>query len=234
MPQSSTTGPYRLEAVKICGLTGAADRDLVANAGADYFGALVDVGFSPRSITLEQAMPLFDSPPIPGVVLFSNASLDRVKAIVEQLKPFAVQLLGHEQPELIASLKSALDCQVWKSLHVPPRNHGEIDLESVEMLAEEYEDSGVDVLLFTTVDYSGATRFGTGMVGDWSTIRDLMRPRVVPGFLAGGLNPGNVASALQAVKPNGIDVCTGVESSPGKIDPQRLKEFFEALTTIRG
>jgi len=235
MPHSSSADLYRLEAVKVCGITNVADRDLAADTGADYFGALVDVGYSLRSLTLEKAKPLFEAPPIPGVVLLFNASEGRVRAVVEQLNPFAVQLLGHEPPEFVASLKGMLECEVWKSLHVPPRGHGEIDVEAIRILAEEYEDSGADALFFTTVDASSAsTKFsGTGMVGDWSVIRNLVRDRAVHSFLAGGLNPDNVISAVHAVKPSGIDVCTGVESSPGKKDPARLARLLEAVAPLR-
>ncbi|MCL6628138.1 MAG: phosphoribosylanthranilate isomerase [Armatimonadetes bacterium] len=235
MPHRTPASSYRLEAVKICGMTNVEDRDLAADAGADYFGVLVDVTYSPRTLTLDKAKPLFESPPIPGVVLLFNANLGRVQAVVDTLKPFAVQLLGHEPPELIASLKSSLDCQVWKSLHVPPRGHGEIDVEEMKTLAEEYEDSGVDVLLFGTVDASGnKTKFGgTGLVSDWTVIRGLVTPRIVPSFLAGGLSSNNISAAIQSVKPYGIDICTSVESSPGKKDCKKLAELFEVLSAFR-
>lgn len=234
MPHGSPASSYRLGTVKICGTTSVVDRDLAADASADYFGVLVDVGYSPRSLTLDQAKPLFESPPIPGVVLLFDPSGSRVQAVVEQLDPFAVQLIGRETPESLASLKTVLECQIWKSLHMPARGLGSIDVESMGILAEEYEDSGADVILFSTVDSSsGTTRFGTGLVGDWGLIRGLVDGRTVPTFLGGGLNADNVISALQLVKPNGIEVCSGVESSAGKKDPQKLAKLFEVLAPLR-
>jgi len=234
MPHSSPADLYRLDTVKICGTTSLTDRDLAADAGADCFGALVDVGYSPRSLTLEQAEPLFESPPVPGVVLLLDPSESRVQAVVQDLNPFAVQLLGHEPPELVASLKSVLECQVWKSLQVPAKGRGSIDLEAMSTLAQEYEDSGAEAILFTTVDTSGGTtKFGTGMAADWGVIRSLVSDRAVASFLGGGVNPGNVISALQAVKPNGIDVCTGVECAPGRKDPEKLAALFETLAPLR-
>ena len=234
MPHSSAADSYRLEAVKICGTTGIEDRDLAADAGADYFGVLVDVGYSTRSVTLEQATPMFDSPPVPGVALLFNPSASRVWTVVQQLKPFAIQLLGHEMPDFIASLKSELDCQIWKSLHIPARSHGSIDVEAMKTLAEEYEDSGMDVICFTTVDStSGMAKFGTGMVGDWGLIRGLANGRAVPSYLGGGIDPSNVVAAIQSVRPNGIDVCSGVEASRGKKDPEKLKALFQALAPFR-
>lgn len=234
MPHNAADS-YRLDAIKICGTTSIEDRDLAADVGADSFGVLVDVGYSLRSITLEQATPLFDSPPIPGVALLFNPSASRVWTVVQQLKPYAIQLLGHEMPDFIASLKSELECHIWKSLHIPARTHGSIDVESMKTLAEEYEDSGVDALLFSTVDStSGMAKFGTGMVGDWSLIRGLANGCGVPTYLGGGLTPDNVVTAIQSVRPNGIEVCSGVEASRGKKDPEKLKALFQALAPFRG
>lgn len=234
MPHSSPANPYRLETVKICGITNVEDRDLVADAGADYFGALVDVGYSPRSLSLDQAKPLFGSTPIPGIVSLADPSASRVMSIVQQLEPYAVQLLGKESPEFVASLKSALDCQVWKSLHIPAKNHGTIDVESMKDLAEEYEDSGADAILLTTVDSSsGTAKFGTGKTADWGLIRTLAQGRGIPVMLGGGLHSDNVLSALQTVRPAGVDVCSGVESSPGRKDPAKLRAFFETLAPAR-
>lgn len=233
MPNSASD-PYRLEVVKICGNTTVADRDLVSNAGADYFGVLVDVGYSPRSLSLEQAVPLFESPPIPGVVSLVDPSLDKVRAVVSELDPAAIQFLGRETPDFMASVKSAVECEVWKSLQVPGRNRGTIDVEAMVDLAEEYEDSGVDAILFTTVDSSGGTvKFGTGLVGDWGVIRGMVGGRAVPCYLGGGLYTANILTALSTVKPAGIDVCSGVEKSPGLKDPDKLAELFEVLSPLR-
>ena len=234
MPHGFSADSYRLGAVKICGMMSVADRDLAAESGADYFGVLVDVGYSIRSLALDQARPLFESPPIPGVVSLFNPDANKVREVVEQLSPFAVQLLGNESPEFIASLKNLLECEVWKSLHVPARNRGTIDVEAMKALAEECEDSGADAILFTTVDTStGPARFSTGGVADWSLIRGLVAGRSAPAFLAGGLDARNVVSALQTVRPEGIDVCSGVETSPGKKDPGKLAGFLEAVAPFR-
>lgn len=234
MPHSSPARPYRLETVKICGVTTVEDRGLVADAGADYFGVLVDVGYSPRSLSLDQAKPLFGSPPIPGVVSLADPSMSRVMTVVAQLEPFAVQLLGKESPDFVASLKSELGCHVWKSLHVPAKNHGVIDIVSMKDLAEEYEDSGADAIMLTTVDSSnGTAKYGTGKAADWGLIRALAVSRAVPVMLGGGLHTDNILSALQTVRPAGVDVCSGVESSPGRKDPARLRAFFDALASVR-
>lgn len=235
MPHVSPLGAYQLDFVKICGVTSVEDRDLVAEAGADYFGVLIDVAYSPRSMPVDKARPLFDSSPIPGVALVFNASIDRVRKVVECLNPSAVQLLGNEPPELVAELKSRLDCQVWKTLHLPAKGHGEMDLESMCLLAEDYENSGADVLTIDTVDHTaGKARFGsTGLVANWNTVRAVLNGRSVPRVLAGGINADNAIAAIQAVRPDGLDVCTGVESAVGKKDPEKLARLFEVLSPYR-
>lgn len=235
MPHASPTDTHVLESVKVCGVTNLEDRNLVADAGADYFGVLVDVGYSPRSLSLEKAEPLFKNPPIPGVVLLFNASPSRITQVAERLKPFAVQLIGNEQPDFLASVKSKLECEVWKSLFLPPRGRGQIDLDLMRNLAEEYEDSGVDALVLATLDPSGGTTpRGGSIVGDWSLMRAIARDRVVPVFLSGGLTPTNVRAAFEAVKPQGIDICTGVEASPGRKDPHLLANLFDVLSVYKG
>ncbi|MDI6827929.1 MAG: phosphoribosylanthranilate isomerase [Armatimonadota bacterium] len=235
MPHNSTLGAYQLEFVKICGITSVEDRDLVAEAGADYFGALIDVAYSPRSISLTQAGKLFDSPPIPGVALVFNNNLERIRKIVDELNPYAVQLLGNESPEFVATLKSTLECRIWKCLHLPPKGRGAMDLEFLITLAEDFENSGADAIAVDTIDTTGGKTMlgGTGLVGDWNAIRALLKERTIPTILAGGINDGNAVMALQAVRPNGIDVCTGVESSIGKKDPAKLRRLFEVLAPYR-
>lgn len=230
MPHDSHAAAYRLDSVKVCGITSVSDRDLVADAGASYFGVLIDVGSSPRTVTLQQAKKLFDSPPIPGVAVLFNAGMDQVRTVAKQLQPFAVQLTGKEKPEVVAALKSELSCEVWKSLYVPPKGRADIDLESLRLLGEEYEDSGADTILYGTLDTSGGL---ASVAGDWGVMRALMKDMVVPGYLAGGLNSDNVISAIMAVHPQGIDVCTGVESTPGRKDPSKLARFMKVLEPYR-
>jgi phosphoribosylanthranilate isomerase len=72
-----------------------------------------------------------------------------------------------------------------------------------------------------------ARRGGTGKTADWDVAREIALSRKT--ILAGGLNAANVTLAIRSVQPYGIDVSSGVESSPGIKDPTRLRSFFEAL-----
>jgi phosphoribosylanthranilate isomerase len=99
---------------------------------------------------------------------------------------------------------------------------------------EKYVDAGVDSLLFDTVAVSqGKTKLGgTGKTSDWNLVKELMDTlqSPVPVWLAGGINPGNVGDALDTLDPYGIDLCSGLETSPGKKDPRKVKAL---MSTIR-
>ena len=97
----------------------------------------------------------------------------------------------------------------------------------------EYVEAGADALLFDTAVVSdGKMKFGgTGTTSDWGVVKDLMKKveSPVPVWLAGGINPGNVGAALDAVDPYGIDLCSGVEASPGKKDPEKVRALMETI-----
>jgi phosphoribosylanthranilate isomerase len=83
----------------------------------------------------------------------------------------------------------------------------------------------VDALVADT--YSKDCPGGTGKVGNWEAIRSLVQCSEIPVVLAGGLKPENVRSALRVVNPWGVDVSSGVESSPGKKNIDRVREFIQ-------
>jgi phosphoribosylanthranilate isomerase len=71
---------------------------------------------------------------------------------------------------------------------------------------------------------------GTGLTHNWEISREIVKAVDIPVFLAGGLHPGNVREAIKAVKPFGVDVCSGVRSD-GELDPLKLRLFIEAVNT---
>jgi phosphoribosylanthranilate isomerase len=71
---------------------------------------------------------------------------------------------------------------------------------------------------------------GTGQFFDWSLARSIKRIR--PILLAGGLRPDNVGEAIRVVAPYGVDVCSGVESAPGKKDANKLKQFMHEVRNV--
>jgi phosphoribosylanthranilate isomerase len=219
---------------KICGTTNLEDVRLSADEGADYFGVVVEVDFSSRSFSVEEAVLLFSEPPIPGVALVFNMDEDRIRALVKALHPFAIQFLGEADLALLERLKKTYpSVELWQSIHLPQAGE-EADLRHFEKKVGEYVNAGVDALLFDTVAVSqGRKKFGgTGKRSDWNVVRKLMDTiqSDVPVWLAGGINPENVGDALDAVDPYGIDLCSGVEARPGKKDPAKVKAL---MATIR-
>ena len=203
--------------LKICGNTNIEDVRLVGASGADYCGILVNVAFSERSLSLEQAFELSSESKIRTVILVCDPRIEEAKEIAAKIKPYALQLLGHESPELVRELKSGLQCRIWKTIHLP--------LVSGQASPEKYVKAGADALFVDSVDTSeGFQRLGgTGKVADWKAAAAIIKAVSIPVFLAGGINPGNVEKAVTEVRPYGIDLCSGVEESRGKKDPEKLR-----------
>ena len=216
--------------VKICGITNLEDIQTAAREGADYFGAVIEAGFSARSLTVEAAVPLFSAPPLPAVALVYQMPENRLREMIQRLQPFAVQFLSQDDPECIRRLKQDFPAvQIWQSIHLPAAG-SEFDLESIKTQVKEYLRAGVDVLLYDTVaTIAGKQKFGgTGLVSDWTAVKQLMAemPVNIPVFLAGGINPQNVTEALSAIDPYGVDLCSGVEATVGKKDPQKVRDLM--------
>lgn len=220
---------------KICGTTNMEDAEMAAREGADFFGVVVEVDFSPRSLTIEAAKPLFSSPPIPAVALVYNMASTRVESLIQQLNPFAVQFLSLAETSFVTYLKKTYPkVEIWQSLHLPQAGEA-VDLKDFQKTAQTSVTAGVDALLFDTAALSkGAMKFGgTGVTSDWDIVKELMDSMrgTLPIWLAGGINPDNVGEAIDRINPYGIDLCSGVEATRGKKDAVKLRSL---MTTIRG
>ena len=223
-------GAYK---AKICGNTNLEDARLAAAAGADYFGVVVDVDFSPRSLSIDDARPIFSQPPLPAVALVFEMPADRIRHLVNVLEPFAIQFLGHPQPDLLQEIKRDVPAiALWQSIHLPANDHGRLP-DDLGVTLRDCIDAGVDALLLDSASSGGGkTRFGgTGQTFDWRLAGEVIRmvPDGLPVWLAGGINPDNVTAALEAVHPYGIDLCSGVEARPGKKDPDKINRLMDAI-----
>lgn len=215
--------------VKICGTTSVPDARMAADAGADYSGVVVEVPFSERSVPINSAAEIARQTPIPTVILVFDCPTDWVIEAAVQIKPFAIQLLGHEPPTQVAALKGSLSCEVWKSLFLPSENEPRADEKAVVAQMEAHIDAGADALLFDTAEFgNGKARFGgTGKQSDWNLSAQLIQACEVPAFLSGGIRPENVRTAIETVRPYGVDLCSGVEASKGIRDRWKLKRLME-------
>jgi indole-3-glycerol phosphate synthase/phosphoribosylanthranilate isomerase len=203
--------------VKICGITSVEDGLVAARAGADAVG-LVFWPRSPRHVTLEQARRISHALPpfVTRVGVFVDAERAFVERAVEQAGLDLLQLHGDEPPETCASLpRPAL-----KALRVGPGFRAEE--------AARYAGHARGLLLDTRLDDEGGLPGGTGVPFDWSLVRTI-REKASFLMLAGGLTPDNVRVALSAVRPDAVDVSSGVESAPGRKDAARVRAFVDAV-----
>ena len=226
--------PRRDIKIKVCGITTVEDARLVAEAGADYIGVLIEVESSPRRLHVAQARPICEQSALPVVALFFNWETDQMQKTIETLHPYAVQLLGQETPSMVRTLKRMGGCKLWKSIHLPPRGLGETNIDEYQDRVNSMVDAGIDAILIDTVISSnrGESRYGgTGQVSNWDTARRLVEVIPVPVFLAGGINPENVQQAIELVHPYGIDLSSGVEFAPGQKDPEKLRRL---VSVVRG
>jgi phosphoribosylanthranilate isomerase len=220
--------------VKICGTTSVEDARLAGRYGADYFGVVVEVDFSPRSLTIEQAKPIFTHAPIgitEGVALVFHMKPERLHQLISSINPHAVQFLNLEDVSHLRSLKQEFpDVRLWQSIHLPEAGK-DVDFSAFLDTVQEYVDTGIDLLIFDTVAVlKGVQKFGgTGLVSDWYVVRQLIDQvnTSVPIWLAGGIDPENVAEAIEAVQPAGVDLCSGVEAAPGRKDPEKVRRLIE-------
>ena len=197
--------------VKICGITGVDDALMAVEAGADALG-FVFFEKSPRNVDPEQAQRIVAALPpfVQAVGLFVNAPIERVNAVARQCRLDVVQLHGEESPDYCDQVER----RVMKAFRVRGP-------ESLEGLSD-YRVAGYLLDAYAPNAYGG-----TGERFDWDLAAAAKRHG--PIILAGGLTPDNVAQAVRQVQPYAVDVSSGVESSPGRKDPEKVRRFIEAV-----
>ena len=207
-------------AIKICGLTTADTLAAAIDGGADFVGAVI-FPKSPRHIAPDVAGELFQ--PARGKARIVAVVVDPEDALLETigrtLKPDLVQLHGRETPERLAAVRALTGAGVIKAL--PIRTSEDLD-------AAEAWEPHVDHLMFDAKPPEGSVLpGGVGRSFDWSLLSD--RAFKKRWFLAGGLNPDNVAEALALTGAPMADVSSGVESAPGVKDAARIAAFLQAV-----
>lgn len=205
--------------VKICGLTRAEDARHASASGADYLGAILSRGF-PRSVapSVAGAFATAGAPPLVGVLV--DPELDDALALAGAAGAAVLQLHGEEPPSLLDELRGVGGLTVWKA--VRPRT-----AEELRRAVERYAEHADGLLLDGWhPDRTG----GAGTRFDWELAARLREeiPSRLTLIVAGGLHPDNVASAVEALSPDVVDVSSGVESTPGRKDPRKVEAFIRA------
>jgi len=209
--------------VKICGLTNLPDAQAAVTSGADLLG-FIFYPKSPRSVTSEQVRTILSnldrgSSPVLTVGVFVNETLEAILRTLDDCGLDLAQLHGDEPPEMLGlgpSRPTRLAGRAYKALR--PRT----PYEAGTMAACYALPWASPAFLIDT--YQPNLPGGTGQTGDWQAAAGLAR--TYPLLLAGGLTPSNVQQAVRAVRPWGVDVSSGVETTPGKKDPSAVREFI--------
>jgi phosphoribosylanthranilate isomerase len=200
--------------VKICGVTRPEDAEASVEAGADAIG-LNFFPKSPRCVDAATARRIVEA--IAGRALAVGVFVDADAAAIEALRSATgigcIQLHGDEPPELLASFL--------------PHAYKAIRVRGPEALVEARRFAGEHILLDA---YVPGMPGGTGARFDWSLAAQLAHERKLT--LAGGLDPSNVAAAIAAVQPYCVDVASGVESAPGRKDPEKVRAFIQAAKRL--
>lgn len=202
--------------VKICGVTRPADVAACAAAGADAVGVNFHPG-SPRYVDPKASRPLLRAiPPLmAGVGVFVGGPFRQVAAVAYQLGLRAVQYHGNPPP----ADEDPFPFSLVPAFRVRDRQ----TLADIQAYLDacRLADRLPGAILVDA--YVEGQHGGTGRTAPWDLLADF-RPGV-PVILAGGLTPDNVADAIRAVRPAGVDVASGVEVAPGQKDPDKVRAF---------
>lgn len=196
--------------VKICGMTDPFEVEKAVEAGVDALG-FIFVKESPRAIDPERAREIIAGLPpfVDAVGVFMNEDPEVVGEIVNYCGLTVIQLHGQEPPEYCQMMPR----RVIKAFQVKAGMGPE--------LLEPYQDVVWAFLLDTYHKDMGG---GTGETFDWGLVEELKSQK--PLILAGGLNVDNVGAAIKQVQPFAVDVNSGIESSPGRKDPEQIVSLF--------
>lgn len=204
-------------AVKICGITRGDEAHAIVAAGADAIG----INFWPKSkrfIPLDEALPWLRelTGTVPRVAVTVNPADEELRQLIDSGVIDWIQLHGDETPERVKSLTQQ-GLPVFKAMGVRDRAMLEI--------AATYDSPTLLLDAYTPNEYGGS-----GETMDWElgfeAVQRWPEQQIV---LAGGLTPGNVTEAVRQVRPAAVDVASGVESSPGRKDLDKVMTFIDAL-----
>jgi len=191
--------------VKVCGITNRED----ANAAVEHGATALGFNFyrkSPRYVAPEALDWIGDLPShVWRVGVFVNEELAVIRRLVSQLKLDVIQLHGDEQPS-----DCPRDLRVWKAIRV-----------DYAFDASRVRKFPVEAIVLDGP--AGKAYGGTGLTFDWTVAAGLPVKVVV----SGGLHAGNVSTAIECIRPWGVDVCSRIEKSPGKKDHALLAEFLK-------
>ncbi|MCG8533175.1 MAG: phosphoribosylanthranilate isomerase [Desulfovibrionales bacterium] len=205
---------HRESFVKVCGITTQQDADLCAELGADLIGFIFDKN-SPRSVTVEQVRAI-ETENIMRVGVFTHHTVDEVRLTMQHAKLHLAQLHGDQDAEFAEKIGKHRVMKVFWPARYETREELEADMQHY-----------VATSRFFLMD-AGTSGGGHGKPQNWSFLSGLRGHKTW--FVAGGITPDNLKDVLMGCTPCGIDISSGVESEPGKKDPEKLRAVMEVLS----
>ena len=206
--------------VKICGLSTAADVATALEGGASFIGFVI---FPPSPRHIEPAAAAELARPARGRAAVVAVTVDADDALIDristELAPDFFQLHGQESPERVRQVKARTGAGVIRALRVSTAQ----DIADAKAF-----EGAADLIMYDARPPKDATLpGGNGVAFDWALTKAV--PRDPPWFLAGGLNPDNVAAAMRQTAAPLLDVSSGVERSAGYKDPLLISAFLDAV-----
>jgi len=210
--------------IKICCISNLSEALLAQQAGASMLGLVSAMPSGPGVIGENEIKSILDgiSSPAKTSLLTSKVSAESIIEQYQKMPTTAIQLVDYLVIEELKILRARLPkVELVQVVHVESK-------DSID-LARSYEPF-VDIILLDSGKPQAKTKIlgGTGETHNWDISADIVMQLDKPVFLAGGLNPENVQSAIAKVKPFGIDVCSGVRTD-GKLDDQKLQAFIQQI-----
>ena len=209
--------------IKICGITKLDRGNEIVKLGATALG-FICVERSQRYITPSQIKIIVNglSSPVDKIGVFADAQISEIIEIVNTTGITGVQLHGAESPQFCQQLREQLpqEIEIIKAFRLKTK----ASLEETALYSKY-----IDTLLLDA--YHPQMLGGTGKTLNWLDLQQF-KP-ALPWMLAGGLTPQNVREALSKLQPDGIDLSSGVERSPGEKDLVKVRQLFQSLGTLR-
>ncbi len=213
--------------VKICCIRTIEEAEMAISLGASAIGLVSEMPSGPGVISDESIIEIsnYASGKIETFLLTSKQDSDSIIQQLKKYKTTTVQIVDKLTNGSYSDIKLALpSIKIIQVLHV----NNDISIDEAKEIENEVDaillDSGNNKLFIKELG-------GTGRTHDWSVSKRIVETVNIPIYLAGGLNPSNVAEAVKTVKPYSVDVCSGVRTND-KLDKNKLTKFFNSLNSI--
>ncbi len=210
--------------IKICCISSIAEANLAIKYGADALGLVGNMPSGPGIIDdklidqITQKVP----PPIATFLLTSETDAQAIIQHYKKVQTSTIQIVDALSSGSYEQIKAALpSVKLVQVIHVLDEKSIEKAIEAAQHVDAILLDSGNPNLKIKTLG-------GTGKIHNWNISRQIREAIDIPLFLAGGLNAGNVKTAIETVQPFGVDLCSAVRTN-GDLDEQKLKAFFAAV-----